>query len=307
MISKDWLRRSCPVCSSFSISKKPVGRAHTPAETLTFDEVKNSFVGLRKDQIFFSYYRCLVCHLLYAPYYFNKDQLDELYREMPDNLMGEDKATISKTQAGYVNWVKFRIKDVKRFLELGPDIGLVGKEVVHLFAPDSAFMIEPNLAVYAELKKSLFPTKDIHIYRDLQELPKEMEVDMVAGIHVYDHLLDPVGDLKTIRNASMKSAHLLIVVHNENSMLRKMMGSKWPPFCLQHPQLFNPMTLEHLLLNAGWKIREVSKSVNWWHLNHFAKMGSDVVGIPSAWTRFLPKFQFPVKLGNIIALASKSE
>ena len=76
-----------------------------PAEKMSWIEVKDYFIGLRKEQVFFSYYRCLDCKLLYCPWYFSADQLSKLYSEMPDNTMGEDKSTVSRTQSAYARWI----------------------------------------------------------------------------------------------------------------------------------------------------------------------------------------------------------
>lgn len=300
----DWTRRSCPNCGSSEIIRKPVGKSARPAEKLSFLEVKDSFVGLRSEQIFFSYFRCKNCSLLYCPWYFNSTQLDELYRDMPDNLMGEDKSTISKTQSGYVNWLSKHLSGVRNYLEIGPDIGLVTRAVIERYGVSSALLVEPNVAVHQDLGKSASDVKTVEIVKYIQD-SKMLDFDLVVGIHVYDHLLSPTKDLLDIKSRCEEGAKLLIVVHNEKSLLRTLLGKKWPPFCLQHPQLYNPATLEELLRNSGWKLEAIGKSTNWWRLNHFFELGLKVLGLPARFARFLPKFEIPFKLGNTIALATK--
>jgi hypothetical protein len=84
------------------------------------------------------------------------------------------------------------------------------------------------------------------------------------------------------------------------------MKSNWPPFCLQHPQLFNPKTLGQLLLKAGWQLEITSKSINWLHLDRFVKMGLGVIGLPTKWGKVLPSLEVPIRLGNILALARRA-
>lgn len=303
-MQSDWIVRSCPNCESNSVSDSPVAKSARPAESMTFAEVKANFVGLRSDQIFFSYYRCKECDLLYAPKYFSENQLAELYHEMPDNLMGEDKATVSKTQSGYVNWLSKKVSQIDNYLEIGPDIGLVAGEVQNRFKVQRLVMIEPNKGVHNELKQNL-SHGSVKVHEYLSELELNEKFDLMSGIHVYDHLLDPVKDLLELKSHAADHANLLIVVHDEKSLLRKIMKSKWPPFCLQHPQLYNPETLGKLLLRAGWQVEFVSKSTNWWNLDHFAKMGSGVIGLPAGWSKLLPAIEVPMKLGNVIALARR--
>lgn len=301
-MQSDWIVRSCPNCASNSVSNTPVAISARPAESMTFAEVKANFVGLRSDQIFFSYFRCNECALLYAPKYFTDTQLAELYQEMPDNLMGEDKATVSKTQSGYVKWLSKKVSRIDNYLEIGPDIGLVAGEVQRKFKVQSSVMIEPNKSVHNDLKENLTNGR-VEIYEYISELKSGDKFDLMAGIHVCDHLLDPANDLLELRSHAADHANLLIVVHDEKSLLRKIMKSKWPPFSLQHPQLYNPETLGKLLLRAGWQVEFVSKSTNWWNLNHFAKVGSSVIGLPVGWSKFLPAIEVPMRFGNIIALA----
>ena len=300
----DWIVRTCPNCASNSVSNTPVAKSARPAESMTFAEVKANFVGLRSDQIFFSYYRCKECDLLYAPKYFSETQLAELYQEMPDNLMGEDKATVSKTQSGYVNWLSKKVSYIDNYLEIGPDIGLVAGEVQNRFKVQRLVMIEPNKSVHNDLKENLSNSR-VEVYGYISELESGDKFDLMAGIHVYDHLLDPVKDLVEMRAHVADHANLLIVVHDEKSVLRKAMKSKWPPFCLQHPQLYNPSTLREILRKAGWEIEHLSKSTNWWHLDHFAEMGSGVIGLPTKWSKILPSIEIPTRLGNMIALARR--
>ena len=303
-MQSDWIVRSCPNCESNSVSDSPVAKSARPAESMTFAEVKANFVGLRSDQIFFSYFRCRECELLYAPKYFSENQLAELYREMPDNLMGEDKATVSKTQSGYVNWLSKKVSQIDNYLEIGPDIGLVAGEVQKKFKVQGSVMIEPNKSVHNDLKENLSNSR-VEVYEYISELKSSDKFDLMAGIHVYDHLLDPVKDLLEMRSHATDQANLLIVVHDEKSLLRKAMKSKWPPFCLQHPQLYNPSTLREILRKAGWELEHLSKSTNWWHLDHFAEMGSGVIGLPTKWSKILPSVELPTRLGNMIALAQR--
>ena len=252
----DWTRRDCPICGSGVITSIPVASARNRAELMAWTDVKDFFIGLRNDQVFFSYYRCQGCQLLYCPWYFSKDQISLLYAAMPDNTMGEDKSTVSRTQSAYANWIMGR-KNVsnKKYLEVGPDIGLVAHQIVKLANPDAISFIEPNHSIRQELLESVSIVRDVEIVDFIDGLSGK-GFSLIVGVHVYDHLLDPVGDLNELRQRVNIGANISIVVHNESSFLRKLMGAKWPPFCLQHPQLFNPGTQKQLFEKSGWELLE---------------------------------------------------
>jgi len=302
--NESWEQRACPICGSREIPSLPLSEAKMPAEEMSWEEVKAYFIGLRNNQVFFSYYRCLECELLYCPWYFTKEQIAILYSEMPDNTMGEDKSTVSKTQSAYARWIMQGGVDTDGYLEVGPDIGLVSREVISLKTPKSVSFIEPNLAVRRELVNSARGVKSIEVVDFIEDLSNS-NFTLIVGIHVYDHLLNPIQDLKSLYARADDRAHISIVVHNEKSALRRLMKTNWPPFCLQHPQLFNPKTLEILLRRSGWISKKIEKSTNWYHLRYFVSMGLSILGVKASISRLLPNIEFPIRLGNIICLAEK--
>ena len=296
----NWDIRNCPLCDSDLSCAKPEIVSNKPANLMTFEEVKSYFVGIRKGQVFFTYYRCLKCDLLYCPYYFNEDQLRMLYAEMPDNLMGEAKSIVSKTHMWYVNWIMSKQIFAKNYIEIGPDIGLVTREIDARLPIEHAFLVEPNKNVHMELSLNMPNCKDKNIVENLDNV-EFSNFDLVVGIHVYDHLLEPVSDLKKLNKMCATNSNLAIVVHNEKSKLRYFMKKAWPPFCLQHPQLYNPNTLSKLLELSGWQLVEFGSSINWFNLRHLSEMGIRALGMPEYLSKFFPDIQLPFKLGNIIS------
>jgi len=301
-VHPNWTKRTCPICGSLKYKTKSECYANKPAEQMDWNEVKSYFIGLRNDQIFFSYFRCIDCGLLYCPWYFNNEQIANLYAVMPDNTMGEDKSTISRTQSNYARWVMKNGISNNRYLEVGPDIGLVAKEILKINPPKHVTFLEPNQSVRQELLTNVSSIKSIEIIDFLGGM-QETNFDLVTGIHVYDHLINPLEDLRQLRKKVPLGGHLAIVVHNEKSVLRNFLRKKWPPFCLQHPQLFNPKTLENILRESGWGLEEVGRTTNWYHLQHFVKMGAGVLGLPAGLSRLTPNIEVPIKLGNIITLS----
>jgi hypothetical protein len=302
--SQDWDSRDCPYCASKTFSKLPIISSLIQAENLSYNEVRKYFIGFRNEQIFFSYYRCNNCELLYCPWYFSSEQLGNLYSDMPDNLLGEDKSVISRTQSGYVNQISKYTKKVRTYLEVGPDIGLVTNSVVKRFEPETVLLIEPNLSVHPQLKQSATPTKNINIYLNHSNFEPN-KPDLCVGVHVYDHLLNPLNELKDLFQSSATGAKIAIVVHNEKSFLRKVLSKRWPPFCLQHPQLYNKKTLTILLEKAGWTNVIIRPTTNWFSLDHFVKMGASILGLNPKYFFFIPKVQIPFRLGNMICIAEK--
>ncbi len=297
-----WDKRKCPGCCSPDLPSSPNSSAINPAEFMSWETVRTYFIGLRSDQVFFSYYKCTKCGLLYCPWYFNSEQISELYAAMPDNTMGEDKSTVSKTQSGYAKWIMRKGVSNSRYLEIGPDIGLVAKEMVRISKPHHITFLEPNHSVHEELVRNVSEVPSIEVL-DFTESVGESKFSLIVGVHVYDHLLNPLEDLIEHRKKVSRGGHLAIVVHNEKSILRYLLRSHWPPFCLQHPQLYNLKSLQNILKSTGWEFIDHKKTRNWYHLKHFVKMGAEVLGLPLNVARFTPNIEIPIKLGNVIILA----
>lgn len=298
--------RNCPICGSDRKRDQPSIAAKSPAELQEWDEVKNSFIGLRAQQTFFSYFHCLQCGLLYCPLYFQENQLAELYKSMPDNLLGESRGTALKTQSRYADYFSSGLTKVENYLELGPDVGLVSKTIGEKFKPKNAVLVEPNQSIYAELRRNSTSFGNIVITSDENSLPENANSDLIVGVHVFDHLIDPVSSLIKLRDSASDIARIGIVVHDENSIISKLLKTKWPPYCLQHPQLYNKKTLSRLLEVSGWEVETTSKSTNYFHLDNIATMLLSVLGITLNLRKVIPHIQVPIKLGNIIARGKNS-
>jgi hypothetical protein len=301
-IHAEWVRRACPTCGSSNTSSSEVS-SKTRAESLSLSEVREYFIGLRNEQVFFSYHRCEDCNLLYCPYYFSESQLDALYSDMPDNLLGAEKSTAEKTQLGYFRFFQREIGEVASYLELGPDIGLVTKAVIETYHPTEINLIEPNSSMH-EILKSISKAHEISIYRNLEDVDVK-NVDLTIGIHVFDHLLDPSKQINRIFQHTKNGGILGVVVHNESSLLKKIIRKKWPPFCLQHPQLYNKETLPNVMKKFGFEEIRISNSINHFSLKHLGTLAAEIFGLPKFLTRPLPAIELPVVLGNQISIFRK--
>jgi hypothetical protein len=301
-----WLKRNCPICGSNEIDPKSSVKAAHIADDMSFDEVAEFWRGFRKDSCFFTFSRCIDCGLLYCQNYFTDEQLQKLYSNMGDNSAGVADAVLEKTQSGYFKFFKdYGFDSTGSYLELGPDTGLLTKNFAAA-GVSRISLIEPNLEVREELRRSAEPCSQVEILDELSGIQIDSKFSSIAGIHVFDHLVYLDSELQKISSLSQNGAKLLIVVHDESSLLRKILGKKWPPFCLQHPQLFNPKTIVKALNISGFEEVVVKKSTNWFPARHLGQMVSSLLGLPNGWTKVLPGKEIPLRLGNMIIGSRKS-
>lgn len=299
------LTRPCPSCRVHAPIRTGCIHSGVRAEDCSFEDLQRRWYGFFRDKLFFTYCRCSNCGLLYAPVYFSREQLDRLYESMPANMAEVSHKALDRTQRGYFEHLRSRCTLSGEFLEIGPDVGTFAQYCVEAGNFAKAWMFEPNVDAHAEIARRLskVPTRISTSLLDLSEIPDGV-ITVAAMIHVLDHLTDPVDFLKRLIPKLAPNATLMMVTHDERSTLAKLLGKRWPAYCLQHPHLFNPESMLTTLRRAGFRDSETVPSTNYFPINFLAKQALLAVGI-DAGDRFstLPKFELALKLGNIITIA----
>lgn len=295
--------RSCPSCGESRSSVETVSDKR--AEGLSLDRLRPYWSGLFKEKVFFSYDRCADCGLLFAPTYFTQDQLGELYADMAPNMDLVPTAALEATQRGYWDATKKVAPLDGGYLEIGPDVGCIVRHAVAEARFDHYWLFEPNLAVHEHLAAATGgkPHAISTAMDDLSIVP-DASVALAVMVHVLDHLLDPKATLERIRAKLKPGGVLMIVTHNEASVLRRLMATRWPPFCLQHPELYNPASMKQIVRRASYASVEVKRSINYFPIAFMARQAAYAVCIDLGKLP-LPQASVGLKLGNMITLARR--
>lgn len=300
-----FLSRDCPACGAPATAAKLDTSSDPTAEKLDYPDLVPNWNGIFKDnKVFFSYMRCSSCGLLYAPTFFTPSQLEELYAQMPPNMDIIPIDALRKTQKGYFDTFKAYSSLTGDYIEVGPDVGLFTENCVREGNFKHYWLFEPNRDVGPALRVSM-QDKPFDIIPDMFKFAAVP--DRVAGaavmVHVLDHLLDPVATLRELQTKLSADGTLMIVTHDESSLLRKIFGKRWPAFCLQHPEIYNPNSMRRLLDSAGFEVVHVGKTVNFFPVqflvrNLFWALGWKVADVPS-----FGGISVGLKLGNMITIA----
>ncbi len=298
----EFLQRACPACGASHTREE----AHSPvrAETMTIDALRPYWSGLFSEKRFFTYHRCLGCGLLYNPAFFDRERLGELYSSMAPNMEIVSNDAIAATQKGYFDAAVADTVLGGGYLEIGPDAGYIVREAAARAAFEHFWLFEPNRAIHDTLRASAGdkPATLLTDMDDLSPVP-DRSVGLAVMVHVLDHLLDPLAMLAQIRAKLRPGGTLLIVTHNEKSLLRRLMGTRWPPFCLQHPELYNPATITALLGRAGYAAVQVTRSRNYFPLPFLARQAAWTLGLKLDRVP-LPDISLGLRLGNMLTLAT---
>jgi len=303
MIDAGFLQRACPACGGDT--RKSEVHSTPRAEQMPFEELRQYWSGLFTDKVFFSYERCDSCGLLFAPNYFTPEQLGELYADMAPNMELVPSDALEATQRGYWNAAKRRAPLSGGFLEIGPDIGYIVGHAAREGQFEHFWLFEPNQAVHAQLAEAAQgKPHDISVAMDDLSIVPDSSIGLAVMVHVLDHILDPIASLERILQKLKPGGVLLIVTHNEKSLLRTVMSKRWPPFCLQHPEIYNPESMKRMVTRAGYSSVEVERSKNYFPLAFIARQAAFTFGLKLDKLP-LPNTSIGLKLGNLITLARR--
>jgi hypothetical protein len=69
--------------------------------------------------------------------------------------------------------------------------------------------------------------------------------------------------------------------------------------------LFNRRTLRNFLEINGFRVLNIKKTRNYFPINHLVETLFTLVGVNKKYAKLFPKWNVPLRLGNIMAVAEK--
>ncbi|MCW4116985.1 class I SAM-dependent methyltransferase [Aurantimonas sp. MSK8Z-1] len=300
-------RHGCPCCDAPLERARPAVQSTPPAETLPLAEHGRFLSGYGSARVFFTYYRCAGCGGLYCPRYYTGEQLAALYRHQAENMVEVPLPARRKAQEGYAAFALRHAPPSGAFLELGADIGLLTEAVRQIRSFDHFWLYEPNHEVHAQLVSAA--ADQPHTVKVDDFRPSDVpagSVSTAALVHVLDHLLDPVTTLREIRETLGPNGIVFTVTHNAASTLARVLGKRFPPYTLQHPQLFTPRSISAVFNRAGFDVVEIGGATNHFPVSHIANAGLSVLGMPKL-VPAISRMTIPIQLGNMIAVARRRD
>jgi 2-polyprenyl-3-methyl-5-hydroxy-6-metoxy-1,4-benzoquinol methylase len=297
----------CPCCGTPAANAKPHISSAPPAETLSPEQHTNFVSGYTNKRVFFTYFECPNCSAMFCPTYYRQSQLDGLYGRQAENMFYLPFEARKRTQEHYIDLLRRHSRMAGSFLEIGPDIGVFASSFARLGAFDQFWLYEPNRDVHQSLAENFRGMRhsiSTGIFR-AADVPGQ-SVSTAVMIHVLDHLLQPAQFLREIASSMEPGGVIFIVTHDCASLLARVLRERWPPYALQHPQLFSQRSIATLLQASGFEVVETIKTTNYFPLPYLIRAALTVFGLPSA---FIPEGAAPlmaIKLGNIGTVARKS-
>lgn len=283
-------------------------RSDPRAEDLATDEHGKFLSGYDARRVFFSYRRCGSCALLFCPTYYSPAQLQQLYRHQSENMADVPLACRVRTQERYVELVAPETVPDGDYLELGADIGIFARLCSERKRFGRLWLYEPNADVREDMNRRLEGLDFKVVAEDFSPTDIAAEsVSLAIVVHVLDHVWEPARILRGLHGAMCPGGRIFVVTHDERSMLARVLGKRWPPYTLQHPQLFSAISLGQIAAKCGFEPIRTVKTVNYFPFFFLLGAGLEVLGMPH---RFLPRSPTPqvgLRLGNVALLAAKPD
>jgi SAM-dependent methyltransferase len=254
-------------------------------------------------RFFFDFFKCRDCDLLFNKSYPVQSDLNTLYSLLPDNVVSGDTTCHEKTQNGYRDKIirNLRKREGLSILEIGPDIGTLSKALIEALGIDRYVCVEPNTS----MGNKLLAIKGVsEVYESVHDAnsSEKGKFDLIVLVHVLDHLRDPLSDLKCATSMLRSGGMIFSVTHNYSSALRFLMGTKWPPFCMYHPHLFNVKSKRVLFHKAGLEQISFGRTSNYFPISFYLKNALDMIGIK--FNLQIPGY-ISLPLGNIFMTGTK--
>lgn len=113
--------------------------------------------------------------------------------------------------------------------------------------------VEPNAAMARHARDVLGVAVHTGVLADSAAEPGSF--DAACAFHVVEHLEDPVGELRRVREVLRPGGHLLVEVPNAQSAAAARQGPSWAPLDLPyHVGQHGPRSLRVLLERAGFEV-----------------------------------------------------
>ncbi|MBN9221601.1 MAG: class I SAM-dependent methyltransferase [Mesorhizobium sp.] len=201
-------------------------------------------------------FRCECCGFLQCP---ETTDVLALYEDMEDPGYTQTAGPRALQARRLVKLVGAFCPAPARLLDVGAGIGLLLDEAEK--RGFSAVGVEPSRWLSAraqqgghEVHCGVLPHKDI-----------VGPFDAVCLIDVIEHVSDPVGLLRTIRDVMAPDGKLIMVTPDVKSVMARLMGRNWWHFRAAHIGYFDRTTLEKACRAAGLRPIHVSRPC--WYFN----------------------------------------
>ena len=247
--------------------------------------------------------RCKNCGLVRSDPVLSEDNLSLLYKNCKFLYENESRLAAATYASLAQKYFKLLPGNQKRsLLEVGCGNGTFLEEMMRN-GIENVVGVEPTNDVQNFTSDKMKP----HIINDVFKPGRfgDETFDMMCAFHLIDHLLDPDEFVKESLRILKKSGMILLVCHNVDAMVNRVLKECSPVFDIEHIFIFNKSTLRTLVEKNGFEVIGIGDLRNTYKISYWLKY----MPLFNKIVPFLPlgiKNQlFTLSVGNIFICAQK--
>lgn len=293
----------CPLCDKNENKTKTFLK-----KNLNFKNINKYSYSSRKVPEFMNYelLKCDICSFIYA---INIPELEKVKKDY-ENSMFVSATDANDAAQTYYEKIKEKItfKNVDSALEIGAGSGCFLTKLKDL-GFNKIVGIEPSISSIE------FANDEVksHLVNDVFEKAKieKKTYDLVCCFMTMEHVHDPLYTIKKSYNILKNNGKIILVTHDCNHLLHKLLGKKSPIIDVEHLQLFSSKSVNHILEINGFVNIIVYPIKNKYNLQYWVSL----LPIPITFKKTIIKiltflnlqnFKLGLDVGNIMVTADKN-
>lgn len=193
--------------------------------------------------------KCLSCQIIYVDEKILQSQISTYYEVAKDPLYFAEQEARQRTFDGYLNRLEKVFPKKGKLLDIGTNTGLFVRLAKN--RGWDAFGLEPNHWAVEYAKKN-YQINLINKPFEKNNFPKE-SFDVITMWDVIEHFTDPVSEIKKVYYQLKRDGLFAFSTVNPESLLAKVMGTRWSWYMDMHRVFFSPESAKRYLENTGFK------------------------------------------------------
>ncbi len=297
-------QRKCPVCNSNATHSK-----NFIDENIDSKKITTYTFSSRKEPEWMCYklIKCYTCELVYAPSPPSVEELSSAYHQAHFD---------SSEEANDAAFVYFReienilktLPEKKIALEIGCGSGIF-LEHLKKYGFEKLVGIEPSIAAIQTAPSQRQEWIRHGIFENI-ELNSE-SFDLICCFMTLEHVQSPTSLAQSAYQLLKKGGAFVIVTHDYNSLINKLLGRRSPIIDIEHLQLFTKKSINIMLHESGFRNISIKKFNNYYSLKYWLRLAP----LPKIFKKFmqlilhrtnLQSVKLRLNVGNIISVGYKT-
>lgn len=282
---------NCPICSSHAEVAYPERIDPRKFSEFTYSSRK------RPELMHYEYRVCQECELLFSANVPDAGNLLHAYQAAAFNSEIESRFA-ART---YRRVIRTLLNHQVRVLDVGCGDGAFLAECNEI-GVKSFQGIEPSPAAADRADRAVRPSIFVGGHEEFQS---DQQFDLITLFQTVEHLTDPIGFFRSMKDFAAPGALLAVACHNYRSPVNRLLGQRSPIFDIEHLQIFSHKSISAALQKAGLEIVSIKAYANTYPLSYWLRLsplGTSLIIGRKGRQSWLASIPLNLRVGNVMAV-----